>query len=309
MIQYAKFGIICTTTDAPLVEKYEMFKKKCAKYCVDEEMELYYIPIKTEIYEYAHDQALLYPSSDDIWDESPAMYITESDLIQTEYNKRDLKKALAYMVNFGCFAYDYEELSSDEFVGSCCETSAWSTEPCSMQCRNYMIPKSEFAKKKYAKLMLGYAVADEVAALLIQEGQATANDFWSVTTKKGEHICYQLTPTHTIRGFMKENGAKVVDCCKSCGRKRYNPCNEPFYMSEKLVSELQGLNRTEELQGPIIEKTEIEHGDIGGRTLEPLYIVNKQTYQLLHERYPRMQFIPIFSLEEKLRGEENMQNI
>lgn len=145
-------------------------------------------------------------------------------------------------------------------------------------------------------------MADEVAELLIQEGLATANDFWSVTMKKGEHVCYQLNPTHTIHGFMKENGAQEVDCCKACGRKRYNPCNEPYHMSEKLVSELQGLNRTEELQGPIIENTEIDHGDIGGRTLEPLYIVNKQTYQLLHERYPRMQFIPIFSLEEKEGG-------
>lgn len=97
--------------------------------------------------QYAHDQALLYPPSDDIWDESPTMYIAESNLIQTEYDKCDFEKAVAYIVNFRYFAYDYEDLSSDEFVGSCCEAPAWSIDPCSIQCRNYMIPKLEFEKE------------------------------------------------------------------------------------------------------------------------------------------------------------------
>ena len=51
-----------------------------------------------------------------------------------------------------------------------------------------------------------------------------------------------------------------------------------------------------ELQGSIIENDKMHGAESGGRTLEPLYIINKETYTFLHKRYPRMQFIPIFRL-------------
>lgn len=49
-----------------------------------------------------------------------------------------------------------------------------------------------------------------------------------------------------------------------------------------------------ELQGPVIENDKMHGAESGGKTLEPLYIINKETYTFLHKRYPRMQFIPIF---------------
>lgn len=51
-----------------------------------------------------------------------------------------------------------------------------------------------------------------------------------------------------------------------------------------------------ELQGSIIENDKMHGAESGGRTLEPLYIINKETYTFLQKRYPRMQFIPIFRL-------------
>lgn len=152
MIQYAKFGITCTTTDRELVKIYEEFKKKCANYCIDEEMELYYIPIKSSMYEYAHQLALCHPTKGNMWDDSPQMYITESNCFQTKYDKSDFENAIAYIVNFFNFAYDYENITSDEFVGSCCNKPSWTIEACFLQNKNYMIPKSEFGKKNLQSL-------------------------------------------------------------------------------------------------------------------------------------------------------------
>ncbi|MCR4732055.1 MAG: hypothetical protein K5819_02410 [Lachnospiraceae bacterium] len=297
VVKTVKFHIECTSTDAELKRNYTEFKNVCANYCEDDEMELYYIPLETAAYEYAHKLALLYPDKEDIWDESPALCVSEDDYICVEYNKKDYEDAVAYVINFYHFAYDYEDWSSDEFVGDCCGSPSWKIQNGMIQNRNYMIPKAEFGKKKYAKLMLGYAVADEVKELLCAEGLATERDFREVTTKKGEHICYQIIPENEVEGFMDENGAELVDICSNCGTKRYNLCKQPYRMSSALVSGLKGLNRTKELDGPILEERD-SAGQEGRVTLEPLYIVNKQVYQLLHTNYPKMQFIPIFPFIE-----------
>lgn len=299
MVKLAKIGIECTSADILLQEKYEEFKKICANYCVDEDMQLYYIPMGSSEYEFAHDLALQYPFDGDVRDESPKFYVDEADYITFKYDKRDYERAVAYLINFWYFAYDYEDWSSDEFVGCCCGKPGWELEKCTVQTRNYRIPKSEFRKRKFAKLMLGYAVADEVRELLLTTKHASADDFREVTTKKGIHICYQIAPQNIIEGFMDENHANLVDVCSNCGMRRYNPCNEPFCMSRKLVFQLRGLNRTKEMRGPVLEEGEDTIDRNVERTLEPYYIVNKDTYELLHKHYPRMQFIPIFPLEEQ----------
>ena len=76
---------------------------------------------------------------------------------------------------------------------------------------------------------------------------------------------------------------KLLDSCKNCGKECYESKGEPYFISQNTLQQLKGLNQTKEMTGGV---------------LEPWYIVNKETYKLLHKQYPRMQFIPIFQLEE-----------
>ncbi len=299
MITYANFGIDCSSDDSNLMEAYNEFRARLSDFCVDDDMQLYQIPIDSDEYKYARRFAIEYPVNDhNDANDIPYMYVTESESTYTEYDELDYNKASAYLINFWYFAYDYDDMSSDEFVGFCCDKPSWRIEKCTVQNRNYMIPKSEFGRKKYAKLMLGYAASDEVRKLLIEEGLATDNDFREVTTKNGSHVCYQITPTNKITGFLDYNNGKVVDCCANCGMKRYNPVSEPYYISEELCEQLNGLNCTTEMEGPIVENEDIDYDDELSTSLEPLYIVNKTVYELLKKHYPRMQFIPILPGDE-----------
>ncbi|MBR1743366.1 MAG: hypothetical protein IJ733_16135, partial [Lachnospiraceae bacterium] len=188
MKQNATFSIECTLTNESLVRIYNDFREKCKKYCIDEDMQLYRIPLGTKTYDYAHELALKYPdkrNDDEIMNDSPVMYIREHGILETIYDKADYEKAVAYMVDFCYFAYDYEDGTPDDFAGYCCDKPDWSIKTGKVQNRNYRIPKSEFGKRKYAMMMLGYAVADEVRDLLINSGLATERDFLEVITRRG----------------------------------------------------------------------------------------------------------------------------
>ncbi|MBR1741352.1 MAG: hypothetical protein IJ733_05685 [Lachnospiraceae bacterium] len=297
MKQYATFSIECTFTNESLVGIYNDFREKCKKYCIDEDMELYRIPLGTKTYDYAHELALKYPdkrNDDEIMNDKPVMYIDEIEIFIT-YEKADYEKAVAYRVNFWYLAYDYEDGTPDDFAGYCCDKPDWSIQIGKVQNRNYRIPKSEFGKRKYAMMMLGYAVADEVRDLLINSGLATERDFLEVITRRGAHICWQIMPEHEFSGFMEENDGELIDTCQTCGMKRYQPLHEPYRMSREQAEKLYGLNRTHEMTGPIMEEgTEVE-GPKAEHILEPLYIINREAYSVLHKNYPRMQFVPIFA--------------
>lgn len=85
--------------------------------------------------------------------------------------------------------------------------------------------------------------------------------------------------------------------------ERYWYYKEPFYISQKTLEQLVGLNQTKEQDGGYfdeeIAQKHLDDGEDMNTKLDPWYIVNKEVYNLLHKHYPRMQFIPIFLKEEK----------
>ena len=129
---------------------------------------------------------------------------------------------------------------------------------------------------------------------MIEHKMAQKEDFLEVKDKRGEVVAYQIQPQHLITGFAMDNNMRLVDKCINCGLKRYEYDMEPFYISEELLKQLHGLNRTTEVTGPVIEKYDENQKEKVYSLVEPWYIINKEVFTLLHEKYPRMQFIPIF---------------
>ena len=205
-------------------------------------------------------------------------------------------------MNFWYLVYPYEDSEDTESEEYCCDKPSWNYKIAMIQKKNTRLPSSEFKNKKYAQLMSGYALGKEARDLLLEHGLATEKDFWDVWNKKGKVVCYQIMPENVIHGFAKDNHMKLVDKCANCGMERYWFYEEPFYMSQKTLDQLAGLNQTIERSGGYFDeeelKKELQDGADMRSTMEPWYIVNKDVYNLLHKYYPRMQFIPVFLKEE-----------
>lgn len=307
MKQYAKMHIDCTSRKKADKQIYKEFKERMKKYLLDEDMELYRIPILSKDYQYAHELSKQYAwdwSRDDDMEDYPGLYITDSGIIETDYTRKDYEQAVAYLVNFWYISYTYEYISDSDYEGPCCEKPKWKYQNGLIQNKLYRIPASEFKNKKYAKIMFGYIVHEEVKQLLIDNHLASEQDFQKVITKKGETVCYQLKPENVITGFAQDNHMDVFDYCRNCGLIQVHFGEEPYYMSKDTLKQLKGLNRTKETEGPIfidksMTRTEPFNSEFFS-SLDPLYIVNKDTYNLLHANYPRMQFIPIFAKDENV---------
>lgn len=295
MQQYAKINISCTSRKKVDKQIYKEFKERMKKYVLDEEMQLYKIPVLSEDYQYAHQLAQTYGRDEAIEDieEYPGLYIMERGEFETEYNKKDYEQAVAYLVSFCYLAYPYETVSDSDYEGPCCEKPEWKRQEGLIQDKLYKIPKSEFKNRKYAQLMFGFAVHEEVKHLLIENQLASEHDFQKVITKRNETVCYQLKPENVITGFAKDNDMEVFDYCRNCGLPHVYFGDEPHYMSETTQKQLKGLNQTRETHGPIFR----DEKPLFAALVEPWYIVNKDVYNLLHAHYPRMQFIPIFAKE------------
>ena len=306
MKQYAKLHIKCTGNKKEEKKIYLEFKKRMKKYLLDEDMELYRIPILAKDYPYAHELSQKYEwdwSRNEEDEDFPTMYITENEDIETDYTKKDYEQAVAFVVNFWYVVYPYENNWVRDFEETCCDKPSWKYKTAMIQKKNSILPSSKFKKKKYAQLISGYVIAEEVRNLLLEHGLATKEDFWDVINRKGEIVCYQMMPKNVVHGFAQDNNMKLVDKCEHCGMERYWYYKEPFYMSQSTLDQLVGLNQTIERCGGYFDeeelKRDLQNGEDMRSTMEPWYIVNKEVYNLLHKHYPRMQFIPIFLKGEK----------
>ena len=304
MKQYKKIYIECTSKKKEHRKIYKEFKERMRKYLLNEDMELYQIPILSEDYQYAHKLAQEYIQDSTIEDteECPGLYMQEQRWIETDYTKKDYEQAVAYMVNFWYLVYPYESDYDDKNKGPCCDKPDWKYKSAMIQNKNNRLPSKEFKKKQYAQMFSGYALGKEPRDLLLEHGLATKEDFWDVINRDGKIVCYQIMPQNIIHGFAKDNNMQLVDKCEHCGMERYWFYEEPYYISQDTFNQLTGLNQTLERHGGYFDEEELkiekENGADMRTMLEPWYIVNKNTYNLLHAHYPRMQFIPIFAKDE-----------
>lgn len=297
MIQYARFSIECTSKRREEKNIYQEFKRKLNDYLLDEDMELYRVPILSDEYIYAREIASHYSwdwNQEEDRDDYPGLYIEELGQIETVYSKQDFNNGVAYMVNFWNFAYTYDDVALDDYLKECCCAPKWKYENGLIQYKPLLIPSSEIKKKKCAKLHLGYAINKDVVSLLTEHELAQTEDFLEVKDKRGEVVAYQISPQHLVTGFAIDNNMRLVDKCINCGLERYEYDKEPFYINERLLGQLQGLNCTTEVTGPIIERYDENLIEKKYSIVEPWYIINKEVYTLLNKKYPKMQFIPIF---------------
>lgn len=302
MKKYIFFTVLCKSKRSAYKLAMREFRDTCKRYLsLDEsQMQMYWIPEGTKEYIYAHEMSEKYPKPEN-WDsyDSNIFFVAEgegNDYI-IRYSKEDFDAAVAYIVNFWYFADTYEDIPLAEPLFECCDKPSWKYVTGMIQKTNYRIPPKEFKTKKYAKLLPGYAVSKEVVDLLLAENAATMNDFLEVYDKSRKKIVsYQFAPENIFTGFAKDNNMILQDKCDNCGAENYTDIDAPYYISESTLSQLKCVNVTKEYSGPIIEEKEKENAKPDERCsyLEPWIIVDKRTYTILHEKYPRMQFIPVF---------------
>nr|WP_297934535.1 hypothetical protein [uncultured Lachnoclostridium sp.] len=302
--QYVKCNVHCTNKKREDNLLYNEFKRKMQKYLINEELELYRIPILSEDYQYAHKLFKTYASKCAM-ENYQGFYIKEQRILETDYTKKDYEQAVAYLVDFGYFAYPYETISDSDYEGPCCEKPDWYHQIGLIQNKIYKIPASEFKKRKYAQLMIGYAFHEEVKKLLIENHLASENDFQKVITKRNETVCYQIKPENVIHGFAEDNKMELFDFCRNCGLPHYHYKSEPYCISGATLEQLKGLNQTRETSGTIFK--EQNGAEMPASLVEPWYILSKEAYTLLHKHYPRMQFIPIFLKEEKEQNADTVK--
>lgn len=294
MEQYQNFSILCNSSKAEDKKLYYDFLGKYKEFLVDEDMELYQVPFKSDEYFQIKELEKRYHwdwESDKSRDDYPGFYVDETMFV-TNYSKSDYNNAVAYILNFHTIVFSYETIDEDDYVGLCCESANWKCAPIYVQKKDYLLPKSEFGKKKYVQTMLGNAVSIDMRNEIMEVGFATENDFRDIKDKKGNIVCYQLDPKNVIKGFAEINEMHFVDMCKNCGMKRYVLGEEPYYMNQEILNSFRGLARTEALFGSAPEPGEKESGR--KIVLEPCIIIDKSMYEFLIKKYPRIEVIPIF---------------
>ena len=298
MKQYVKFHSNALTEKVRKLPASTEFADVCRKYLADEGMGLYWIDRASDEYRYAHELALMFTEN---FGESGNFYVSESDMILTKYDKRDYEVAEAFCLNFIHMVYVDDNVDYTE----CCNSPKWhisnGVEP---DAKYLCLSKTSWGKRDYATSDYGGMLFSEnVVKKVIEGGLANYDEFHEVNSEKGDFVCYYLCPKNRYRGFAKDNQMTLVDRCENCGKERYNPTEEPYFISRENILKLKAFNITEECIGPVIENYSSKMMDSfsyynGSRqmVIEPMYIVNKECYNFLKKNYSRMQFIPIFRL-------------
>ena len=193
----------------------------------------------------------------------------------------NIDKAVAFRINFHQFVFTYDDIGWYDYNEELCSRCGFS-----VQTGDFLAPKSNCAKKDYAILdTYHFGVSIEVKELLIDNFDISEEDFRPIRNKVGEIVFYQITPQHIMLPMHETKRYKELKPCKKCGRTQYrlkqyeNRQGYPYgYITSKALAEMHDINET-------FEKCEL---------YLPEWIVSKRVYEFLTERYPRMQFVPLF---------------
>lgn len=192
----------------------------------------------------------------------------------------NISEAVAFRIVFAPMAYTYGDVGWDEIERYVCE-SCGLTE----QYADFLAPKSTF-KKEFAILdTYHYGVSANIRKELIENFDVTNDDFRPCRNKTGDIVFYQITPCHTMLPLKSVNRTPALKPCKKCGSIQYrekeyrNENGYPYsYITQEVLDDLHDLNVT-------YEKYEM---------YLPYYVISRRVYDFLIERYPRMNFEPIF---------------
>ncbi len=192
----------------------------------------------------------------------------------------NILKAVAFRIAFAPMAYSYGDVGWDKIERCVCE-SCGLTE----QYADFLAPKSTF-KKEFAILdTYHYGVSANIRKELIANFDVTEDDFRPCRNKTGDIVFYQITPLHTMLPLTSVNKTHPLKPCKKCGSIQYrekeyrNENGYPYsFITQEVLDDLHDLNVT-------YEKYEMHL---------PYWVISRRVYDFLIERYPRMNFEPIF---------------
>lgn len=192
----------------------------------------------------------------------------------------NISEAVAFRIAFAHMAYSYGDVGWDKIERYVCEHCGL-TE----QYADFLAPKSTF-KKEFAILdTYHYGVSANIRKELIENFDVTEDDFRPCRNKTGDIVFYQITPVHTMLPLTSVNRTRPLKPCKKCGSIQYrekeykNKNGYPYsFITQEVLNDLHDLNVT-------YEKYEMHL---------PYWVVSRRVYDFLIERYPRMNFQPIF---------------
>ena len=192
----------------------------------------------------------------------------------------DLEQAKAFEISFTNFVDIYDDTCLFDYQEEICDRCGKT-----IQCRDYLVPKSN-CKKPYGILSsCEFGVNDELRNQLIENFDITEKDFRPIRNKKGEIVFYQITPQHTMLPIYKENMWRPRITCPKCGSVQYTSSEQEnkngeffYYISQQALDEMHDLNIT-------YERFEC---------FDPMYVISRRVYEFLVERYPRTHYFPLY---------------
>ncbi len=198
-----------------------------------------------------------------------------------------IDKAVAFRIAFIPMLYTYDDVNYYDYAKVVCKECHYEE-----QFNDFLAPKGPASKLERAILdTYEYGVSIEVRNLLIENfDDITEADFRPCRTKRGEIVFYQVTPTHIMVPMAEELGYEKESTCSKCHRSRYichyeynEKGNEYNYITKEALEDLHSINASAE--------------ELGKTLFYPDYVVSKDVYNFLMERYPRMEFDPLLLKE------------
>ncbi len=206
--------------------------------------------------------------------------IYEKNVNENRYS--NLEDAVAFVVAFSPMLYTYGSVSLDEI-----EIETCSRCHLTKQINDFIAPKSKKTEIERAMLHTwNYGVSIEVRDLLIKNfNDISELDFRPCRNKNKDIVYYQLTPQHIMKPMAEQLHYRKLKPCKKCGNVQYRYKEykndkgwEYYYITQIALNDLKSINVT------------YEHFNM----YFPKVVVSRQLYDYLIERYPRMEFNPMY---------------
>lgn len=193
----------------------------------------------------------------------------------------NINEAVAFRIAFAPVICTYGNIAWDEIERTTCSQCGQTK-----QIADFLATKAE-CKKDCAILntTYHYGVSITVHDLLIENFDITEADFRPIRNKSGAVVFYQIAPRHIMMPLQSVNRFRALKPCAKCGSVQYrekkfmNKEGWPYsFISQEALENLCDLNET-------FEKFDM---------FRPEWVVSRRVYDFLVERYPRMNFEPIF---------------
>lgn len=201
--------------------------------------------------------------------------------MDSKWGKR-IEEAVAFRINFHSFVYGYDDCGYYDYFEEICSKCGKE-----IQIKDYEAPRST-CKKEYSIIDTYYfGVSENIKNLLVQNDELdiTNADFRPIRNKSGDIVYYQITPQHTMLPITSVNPRRELKPCKKCGGIQYRSkemVNENderyYYITKEALEEMHDINVT------------YEHFNM----YMPDFVISRKAYDFLIEKYPRMQFNPMF---------------